>query len=469
MVCCHCGSRDAVAAHQMIGYRNMREACIKKKQPLIKGSMKSNPKRVMQDFKKKAQKKRKVSNNDEKTKAIEVKKESGIIEDEDDSSSSSEDVEFAGSDSDSETDTENDSSDSDDSSIIAHWDAPDSDAAERAITSQGPRARENLHKICNPMHRKHSLARIDAPPLGDCMPQSCLVGCFNLHRKLTDEEEMHLSQFDWSLSNMVSKGKSLLRGAKCDKRRNHSVGSILNQELHMSCDDIGAIACMLGMKIIVVAPHKRKNGSSHVNLQLFVPVEGSVARSHQHPLKWHDDFQMHRPANKKTMEREHYDLKEFIDSKEGIIIEFHATHHQAIAHGKARDIIWPELESDSIFGTKEDKKCCAMCHKLTYADEPNCAECVLCKLWIHSHEGTTCLKHWTENELNDLSEEDNFYCCTCIDKLLAFQRSTGEESAIENIINCLRSFNLKDVTIWSRKEIELLHVIIGRALGDDSD
>jgi len=57
IVCYYCGSKNVVAAYQSVGYRSMCEGCIDKKQPLIKGSMKSNPKRVVHDLKKLAQKK----------------------------------------------------------------------------------------------------------------------------------------------------------------------------------------------------------------------------------------------------------------------------------------------------------------------------------------------------------------------------------------------------------------------------
>ena len=110
-----------------------------------------------------------------------------------------------------------------------------------------------------------------------------------------------------------------------------------------------------------------------------------------------------------------------------------------------------------------------MCDKLTYTEELNCVECSLCKLWVHSYKGISCIKYWTDEDLEYLDEDENFYCCTCIDKLLVFQRSTGEDSSIENIVNCLHSFNLDGITIRTREEIKLMNVIIGRALGEDTD
>ena len=86
---------------------------------------------------------------------------------------------------------------------------------------------------------------------------------------------------------------------------------------------------------------------------------------------------------------------------------------------------------------------------------------------MYSHKGTSCVKYWTDEDLEDLSIDENFYCCSCIDKLIDFQRSTKELSCIKNIINCLQSFNLSGVSIRTSKEIELLTIIIGRALGED--
>lgn len=149
------------------------------------------------------------------------------------------------------------------------------------------------------------------------------------------------------------------------------------------------------------------------------------------------------------MERECIDLKTFVESDEGIIIEFHIIHFEALILGsvKPRDIVWPKLRSNSIFGTKVDSKCCPMCFKLTCTNEPNCVECILCKLWVRSEPRTSCVKCWTDEDLEDLSPDENFYYCTCIDKLIELQKSAKETCSIKNIINCLRSFNLDGVSI----------------------
>ena len=77
-------------------------------------------------------------------------------------------------------------------------------------------------------------------------------------------------------------------------------------------------------------PVKKRNGASNVHLRMFVPIDGPIARSYQHPLLWHDDYQIHRIVNNKTMERECIDLHEFIERNEGVVVEFHMIHYQAL-------------------------------------------------------------------------------------------------------------------------------------------
>ena len=99
MTCYYCSSKNVVVAYQTIGHRNMCEKCAKSKQPLVKGSLKLNKKRVIKDSKIKAQKKRKVRVKESKVKVIKkeiivtkVKSEfkADEVEFEDESSKSSE-------------------------------------------------------------------------------------------------------------------------------------------------------------------------------------------------------------------------------------------------------------------------------------------------------------------------------------------------------------------------------------------
>ena len=133
-------------------------------------------------------------------------------------------------------------------------------------------------------------------------------------------------------------------------------------------------------------------------------------------------------------------LKKFIESSEGIIIQFCTIHYQAIVllSKKSQDMIQRKLDSHTMFQSDYDKKCCPPCNKLICIDEPNCVEHVLHELWVHYNIEVSCLKHQADEDVEDLDESDDFYCCTCIDKLILFQKTTKEDCSIESIINCLR-------------------------------
>ena len=110
-------------------------------------------------------------------------------------------------------------------------------------------------------------------------------------------------------------------------------------------------------------------------------------------------------------------------------------------------MVLPELYSHTIFQSDCNKKCYPVRNKLSCTDESNCFN-------------SSCLKCWTDEDMEDLEENNNSYYCTCIDKLISFQKSNREDCSIESIINYPCSFNLDGVSIRSREEIELLHVII---------
>ena len=55
---CHCRSKNIAQEHQIIEHSLICKECAERKQPLLKGSIKSNSKRFIKELKKKAQKKR---------------------------------------------------------------------------------------------------------------------------------------------------------------------------------------------------------------------------------------------------------------------------------------------------------------------------------------------------------------------------------------------------------------------------
>ena len=77
--------------------------------------------------------------------------------------------------------------------------------------------------------------------------------------------------------------------------------------------------------------------------------------------------------NKVVMEQECVDLKKFMQSGKGIIIEFYSIHYQVIMllSEKPQDMVWLELYSCTMFQSDCDEKCYPMRNKLTYAYESN--------------------------------------------------------------------------------------------------
>ena len=52
----------------------------------------------------------------------------------------------------------------------------------------------------------------------------------------------------------------------------------------------------------------------------------------------------------------------------------------------------------------------------------------------------------------------------CIDTLISYQKSRNEECNIDNLLNCLRSFNLEDIEVRDEEEIEILNIVLCEAL-----
>ena len=94
--------------------------------------------------------------------------------------------------------------------------------------------------------------------------------------------------------------------------------------------------------------------------------------------------------------------------------------------------------------------------------------CVLCKLWVHCSENSPCLKYWNEVDIDTIEdyEDVNYYCPVCIDTLVSYHKTSGEECNVDNLLNCLRSFNLEGVELKSDVEISVLKVVLSEALGN---
>jgi len=295
------------------------------------------------------------------------------------------------------------------------------------------------------------------------LPQACLVACHNYKQHLSAEEETKLSQLKWSICNLFSNGRTSLEGDKYNKWRCHQVGSIINANLCMNCDERNVLACLIKKTIFSVAPFTSSDGSSKITIEMHIPIDGDIARSSHYRLEMKDNYELYYYKNRRHNIREDVNIKKLVEDKQAIIVQFYGIHYQAIVleNEESYQYEWPSLERHDIFSSSLNHKLCPLCNKLTYTSSPT-VECSLCKLWVHCHEGSSCLKYWDGIDTEEMST--NFYCSVCLDILVSYQRSTGEVCCIESIINCLRSFNLEDAEVRDDEEIEILNVVIGNII-----
>jgi len=168
------------------------------------------------------------------------------------------------------------------------------------------------------------------------------------------------------------------------------------------------------------------------------------------------------------MTREYIDIPLLIKENKLFLVQFYGAHYEGLRLGccPEREIEWPSIESHNIFHPSVDKKLCPMCDLLTYTKEPS-IHCVLCKLWVHCADGSPCLKYWKDIDIDYIEDNKdvNYYCPVCVDALISYQKSTSEDCTLDNLLNCLRSFNLEGVEIKNDAEITIMKVVLSEALG----
>ena len=71
----------------------------------------------------------------------------------------------------------------------------------------------------------------------------------------------------------------------------------------MNCDYRSVIAHVLNKKIVSVTPFAGSDGSSKVEIEMYVPVAGDVARSMHYRLEIRDNNEIHYVMNKRKMIR----------------------------------------------------------------------------------------------------------------------------------------------------------------------
>ena len=94
--------------------------------------------------------------------------------------------------------------------------------------------------------------------------------------------------------------------------------------------------------------------------------------------------------------------------------------------------------------------------------------CCLCHLWVHCDKDSSCGKYWKDIDIDAIKDSANinYYFPACIDALISYHKGTREDSNVDSLLNCLRSFNLEDIGVKHEEEIEILNVVLSEALGN---
>ena len=88
---------------------------------------------------------------------------------------------------------------------------------------------------------------------------------------------------------------------------------------------------------------------------------------------------------------------------------------------------------------------------------------------MDSEDRSGCLKHWNDMNVNDLSQNTEFFCSLCLSTLVTYGKNIFDSVTVDKLTNCLQSFNLEDVHAMNNAVVELLQVTLMRALDDSND
>ena len=75
-------------------------------------------------------------------------------------------------------------------------------------------SRGNVFLFRNSFLSTLNLELVNVDGIGDCCPLACLTSYLNLTQSLSNKQQRSLSTLKWSMCNMISQGKTLLRGEK---------------------------------------------------------------------------------------------------------------------------------------------------------------------------------------------------------------------------------------------------------------
>ena len=450
--CTFCSTTNIDPDVQIIGYRNACDECRKTKQPLPISAMKANKKRVLNDFRKKNQVKRKISDKspfDEGTiltSANSLPKEDANQEDEPVEESA------------------NNSSLGDETSMREEETTLGTETLIDAVVSV-PQVTEDIFLYRNLFLEKFELDVIDVDGEGDCCPLACLNSYLNQETPATAKQQAKLSTFKWSISNMVSQGRTTLEGKKYNSWRRKKVGDHLPYDEWLNTDDISVIAHYLNRQIIVMSPLIRKDNKSGMDMKLHVPIKGKDPKSNVRHLTMDSEEKMHYINCRRKREKSYMCPKKLVESGKGFIIQFHGGHYQAVLlrNKNKFQCKLPDKVSFNIFDTNENRRCCPICSKISWNSHP-VIECCLCDRWIHSQSNSECLTYWDGIDVNGLSLENKFFCSVCINTLITYCKDTFNTFDTIEAINCLKSFNLDEMEELSEENLEILQIVIRNAI-----
>ena len=103
-------------------------------------------------------------------------------------------------------------------------------------------------------------------------------------------------------------------------------------------------------------------------------------------------------------------------------------------------------ESHIIFHLSVGKKLCPRYNKFSLSYQEAAVYYCLCHLRDHCDKAIACRKYWKDVDIDAIEDnvKINYYCPKCIDTLTSYQKGTREDCNVDSLLNCLRSFDLKE-------------------------
>ena len=145
----------------------------------------------------------------------------------------------------------------------------------------------------------------------------------------------------------------------------------------------------------------------------------------------------------------------------GIIIYHHGVHYDATIYQNAPEspMMWPNNESSTMFHPRFSCRQRSVCSTHSWKDDR--VECNLFHNWFHYDEDTDYSAHYGDFDVYEMNTK--FHYKTCLGTLVKHYANTFNDTKIDGIINCLRSFN-KDKVLHAQDDIDVFKFIIRNAI-----